>query len=1312
MSEDPLWKRAVGRCPQWTIQVDGVEVVATVDSGSQVTTLSEAWFRKHLSGRRSPNADVRWLRLSAANGQTIDSVGFLILDLLVKDQLIPDCPVIIIRPQSPSDHPPDCLLGMNVIQRHNECPEWLKTPTLPELDKPVHSLRKDTLVPAQSVMHIDVTAGDPSLITDAILEPAPEGTLGGLSTMPVFTKLQEGRLRIPVVNNTERDIILPARAFLGRVVSAQPVERPTVHLLTAEVVDANKFPDNPRNTDHKETRTGSNIDSIEEKIKRIDINPDLHPSQVEQLRDILHRYEDCFAWSDTELGYTDQVKHEIFLTDDTPIAQPYRRIPPAVLGKVKEHIQDLISRKIISPSSSPYAAPIVVAQKKNGDIRLCVDYRRLNAVTRKDSFPLPRIDESLDALCGSKFFSTLDLASGYYQVAMAERDKHKTAFVCPFGLYEFNRMSFGLCNAPSTFQRLMNQTMSDFMWSILLVYLDDLLIYTPTFDKHLIALELVLGRLRLIGVRLNPDKCHFAYFVVKFLGHLVSAEGVATDPDKVEAVRNWPEPKTVKDVRSFLGLASYYRRFVKDFAKIAGPLNGLYKKVHETYPNDMFKGERKQLSSLWTPECQEAFLQLKLKLTTAPVLGHPDFSLPFLVEIDASFVGLGAVLSQQQQGKTTVIAYASRTLRLTEKEMRNYSSRKLELLGMKWAVAEKYRNYLLCHSFTVLTDNNPLSHMSTGKFSAVELRWIAEINSVGDMTVDFKPGRLNRNADALSRNPVSQPDDSEDDWTAISAIQAMSVQEYPQLQTPTPLLDEIFCGHINIEPTPDDLSKSEDPHRLITAQHNDPAIANIIPFVSLRRKPNNYERNTFCDETKKLLRVFDSLTIQEGLLMRHWMEPGTKVKQLVVVAPISERKRLFQLAHSRHGHQGAERTYQLLRRRCFWPGMLDDVSEMVKRCERCQPAKKATIGVRQQRGHIIANQPLEILALDFLTVDQAADGTEHLLVMTDVFTKFAVAVPTCDQSATTVVEKLIHSWILHYGVPLRIHSDQGRAFESEVVRLLCHHYGIKKSRSTAYHPAGNGQCERFNRSLLSLLTTLDPSQKPHWPKYLAELVYYYNSTPHSTTGLSPYALLFGREPRLPLDVALGIMPARSYEDDHVLNHIERLNALRNRARENTFRTITSREQPSPARSVPLKVGDQVLLLQHKPGRCKIADRYSSTPATILRIPSEVHGSFTIRFPDERVFERHGSQLKRYLPSITSENSSKMQNEVKTSSSDGEEPTERNYITFQLRVPPNEISSVVGNDANDKPSSSRTDNSVLGFRRSRRTLQKRSDRFVH
>ncbi len=349
------------------------------------------------------------------------------------------------------------------------------------------------------------------------------------------------------------------------------------------------------------------------------------PVQQAELRALLRRYADVFAVREEDLGYTDRVKHEVPVTDDVLVTQAYRRIPPNQVKEVREHITRLL-KEIIKESSSPYASPVVLVRKTDGSLWLCIYYRKMNSKTQRDAFPLPRIDESLDALCNAQVFSTIDLASGYHQVAMHEKDQYKTAFVTPFGLYEYVRMPFGLYNAPATFQRLMQAVMGDLVFQMVLVYLDDLLVYSSSFEAHLSRLETELCRLREAGLKI--------------------------------------------------------------FSKVAGPL-------HDVVNLCTKKGSGSQCDKLfqdsWTSECQQVFEHIKKELTCAPVLGYADFSLPFVLETDAINLGLGAVLYQLQDGRKKVIAYASRRLRGTERNDRNYSSMKLELLALKWAVVEKYR---------------------------------------------------------------------------------------------------------------------------------------------------------------------------------------------------------------------------------------------------------------------------------------------------------------------------------------------------------------------------------------------------------------------------------------------------------------------------------------------------------------------------------------------------------------------------------------------------------------------------------------------
>ena len=416
--------------------------------------------------------------------------------------------------------------------------------------------------------------------------------------------------------------------------------------------------------------------------------PNLTDSEQQQAKSLLQRYSAAFSRGEGQLGCTDLLEHEIPLVDETPVRQRYRRLPPSQYDVVKTHIQELLEQGVVKNSCSPYSSPIVVVKKKDGSIRLCVDYRQLNAKTRKDAFPLPRIEESLDALSGACLFSTLDLASGYNQVSVAEKDRAKTAFFTPFGLFEFQRMSFGLCNAPGTFQRLIERIFGDQRFNSLLLYLDDVVVFSSTFQQHLERLELVLDRLTSHGLQLKLSKCHFFQPEVKFLGHIISASGVSTDPDKISAVRDWRIPATVTDLRSFLGFASYYRRFVEGFARYAAPLHKLVAKLQPA-PKKKQTGFNASLRDHWDWGCEKAFETLKAKLISAPVLGYADFSKPFVLEVDASGLGLGAVLSQQQgEGQRRPVAYASRGLRPTERNMDNYSAMKLELLALKSAVAD------------------------------------------------------------------------------------------------------------------------------------------------------------------------------------------------------------------------------------------------------------------------------------------------------------------------------------------------------------------------------------------------------------------------------------------------------------------------------------------------------------------------------------------------------------------------------------------------------------------------------------------------
>ncbi|KAL7853106.1 hypothetical protein SRHO_G00188910 [Serrasalmus rhombeus] len=677
------------------------------------------------------------------------------------------------------------------------------------------------------------------------------------------------------------------------------------------------------------------------------VGPVVSDGEQDQVRALLQKYHDVFSSHEGDLGCVNFISHQIPLLDDVPVRQRHRRIPPTEYEVVKSHINQLLEAQVIRESSSPYASPIVLVKKKDGSLRMCVDYRQLNAKIRKDAFPLPRIEESLDALSGARWFSTLDLASGYNQVPVAEEDRAKTAFCTPFGLFEWNQMPFGLCNAPGTFQRLMERLFGDQQCQSLLLYLDDIVIFSSTVTQHLERLDLVLGRLQHEGLKAKLEKCFFFQREVSYLGHVISDQGVATDPSKIQAVAGWRTPSTVSELRSFLGFSSYYRRFVEGFAKLAAPLHKL---VAEMVGAKAGKRSEHRFSSHWSDQCQSSFDELKRRLTTAPVLAYADFKLPFILEVDASHSGLGAVLSQEQGGKVRPIAYASRGLRPTERNMSNYSSMKLEFLALKWAMTEKFREYLLGHHCVVYTDNNPLSHLSSAKLGALEQRWAAQLASF-DFEIKYRAGRHNRNADALSRQYPSEPSGTADlaPGTAIPTLLRRALAAEPLVGV-TQAAMIALPGHTLAE--------------VCVMQRTDPVIGEVLKYWDQKVRPNSIQRQPMSKSTLALLRQWDRL-VQKDVLYRRVFRPDGAEEGLQLVLPTCLKNEVLVQLHQDHGHQGVERTMELVRKRCYWPGMSSDIARWCLECERCQVAKDTQPSARTFMGHLLASRPQEVLAMDF-----------------------------------------------------------------------------------------------------------------------------------------------------------------------------------------------------------------------------------------------------------------------------------------------------------------------------------------------------------
>jgi hypothetical protein len=451
------------------------------------------------------------------------------------------------------------------------------------------------------------------------------------------------------------------------------------------------------------------------------------------INEIIGEFPNLAASDLSQLGKTDIYQHTIDVKDAKPIKLHPYRTSPRHLSFLKEEIERMITNGLIKKSFSPWSAPTVVVNKKNGKFRLCIDYRKLNAVTKPDAYPVPRIADMLDALGHSAFFSTLDLASGFWQVEVAAKDREKTAFTTPFGIYEFLVMPFGLINAPATFQRVMDRVFHEVAWKFVLVYIDDIIIYSKTREEHEKHLRVVFTLLRNAGLKINLEKCDFFRTRLAFLGHIITIEGIALDPAKIEKVKSYPVPRDKTNVRAFLGLASYYRRFVREFSTVAKPLHNLTKR------DVVFE---------WKNEHQSAFDVLKGRLTSAPIMTYPDFSKQFILATDASDCGIGAVLSQKDtENHEHPVAYASRLLSSTEQ---NYTVVERECLAAIWAVRH-FRHYLHGPKFDLYTDNLALTWLKNRPQPKGRIaRWIFELSEY-DYEIIHKQGRLNANADTLSR---------------------------------------------------------------------------------------------------------------------------------------------------------------------------------------------------------------------------------------------------------------------------------------------------------------------------------------------------------------------------------------------------------------------------------------------------------------------------------------------------------------------------------------------------------------------------------
>ena len=761
--------------------------------------------------------------------------------------------------------------------------------------------------------------------------------------------------------------------------------------------------------------------------------------------------------------------------------------------------------------------------KKDGGTRFCVDYRQLNDATIKDAYPLPRIDDTLDMLAGKQWFSTLDLASGYWQVSLSQAARAKTAFATHSGLFQFRVMPFGLCNAPATFERLMDRVLQGLRWSRCLVYLDDIISFGGTFSGALSNLTLIFERLRSYGLQLKSSKCHLFRASVPFLGHIVGRRGLECDPKKIEDVKSWPIPDCLKSIRQFLGFVGYYRRFIPKFADIATPL------VYLT---------GKDVPFVWDSSCSDAFHELRAALIDAPILAFPTETGQYILDTDASNFGLGGVLSQIQNDQERVVAYCSRALRPSQ---RRYCTTKREMLAVV-AMCIQFRSYLRGARFTLRTDHKSLVWLHRFKDTEGMLsRWLHSLQQF-QFSIIHRPGKDHGNADGLSRAPSSPCRQcTRPDCPPATLIHHDSDQPFDSVSTGSSEdadLVPVQSGEDWIARLDDDLSRpvetSGDSFRISALQREDPVCVTLHAWVVAKEFPAWAEVKSMLPELRSLWHHRNNLSVDDNGTL--WRKRSSQSAQLQLLVPKAGRERLFLSYHASlyGGHLGRTRTLARLADRFYWSGMADDVRDWLSQCVACIK-RKSPVGRHHPLGNIPTGHRWDRIAMDILDVcDPTPEGFRYILVIADYFSKWTEAFPMKNKCADTVADILVENIILRFGMPLVIHSDQGREFENGLMKSLCALLGCTKTRTAPYHPESDGMIERFNRTCLMMLSMFVNDRRDNWHELLPFIMHAYRTSVHESTGYSPFRLMMGEECSLPQDVSTAEL--RTQRENDVAPH--------------------------------------------------------------------------------------------------------------------------------------------------------------------------------
>jgi len=1087
-----------------TIMVGGLQVTAKVDSGADLNFISKSLFDKlPVNIRRKFKKNVGTCKV--ANEGKIQMLGDLVLPFDVRGQRISaQCKVL-------SGCSSEVFLGLPFLEQHSATLKFThERNTLSLLiSVPVVSEEFCTVEPYSERLAVGVARG--SEIKDKTTGycfPFTSLMSKGLLTAHMAVSVSENKLPVRLYNTTRKKIEIKKGERIGtfRVfdgaedLSPYDVEKPELNDISVP---------NHVNTCDDETRKGDNIDpTLQPPFVDLE-GSSLEPDEKVQLRKLLNEFPDCFVCPpDNKLGLTDMAECKIEVLPGTiPVSKYCYRQPPIMREAMGDIIKDQLKRGLIEESNDgEWASPALLVKKSSGDYRLVIDYRGLNAATIPQRLRIPRIDEVFDTIGEQcpKYFSVLDCTQGFHQVPLHPDSRDKTAFISHMGKYRYCTMPQGTRNSPVVFQSLMDRVLRGIQFKYVMVYIDDICIFSSTFEEHLNHIREVLTRIRKAKLKLHPKKCKFALREVHYLGHVLTPDGIKPNDDKISAILDCPVPTKVRQVRGFLGMAGYYRKFIPGFGIIARPL------YHLTKKNEPFN---------WTTACQDAFDCLKQKLVSHEVLIFPRFKEKFYLCTDASNGAIGACLSQKVDGHLRPIAYAGRSFNSAEAK---YKTTEQECLAVVWAV-QHFRVYLECAETEVHTDHSALQWILKEKHSTGRLcRWALMLQSF-NLDIKHIKGRDNVVADQLSRRSYdythTRADEAIDNYPDLDNIKSEFVPGKNKPAVPT--LNALEKRQAKFKPI-----MRESAEKLINSgtalftkeeyikqQHNDKSCKAMIDYKEKGTIPEDEADINF------VARKAEDFIIEEGVLLRMQTPGGQKPTAFAtVVVPQNLKLQVLRFCHdSLHGgHVGAQKMCGRMRQLFFWDGMSSDIRNYVQTCPACQaskPSHRPIVPPMTERE--VVGEAFDTVVIDTTGPFHKSRGYKHIVCVIDQYSRWVIAWPTKAIDAYSIVLDFNKHVVCKFGTPRRVLCDNGPCFASQMFKAQCNLHNIKLSHGSPYHSKTQSQVERTHQTVVSLIRTYCNELQTNWADFLDEIVCALNFTESQANGMIPFLMIYGRLPPSP-----------------------------------------------------------------------------------------------------------------------------------------------------------------------------------------------------